>query len=79
MEILKEHLKTSARKFEFERKWVFKIDNDPKPITKLLTKWLKGNKVNVLEWPSQSSDLSPVENLWTELKRCVCKKDSLQT
>lgn len=31
--------------------WVFQIDNDPKPMARLVTKWLKDNKVSVLEWP----------------------------
>ena len=30
------------------------MDNDPKHISKVVAKWLKDNKVKVLEWPSQS-------------------------
>jgi transposase len=47
------------------------MDNDPKHTSKVVAKWIKDNKVNVLEWPSQSPDFNPVENLWAELKKCV--------
>ncbi|KAJ0003786.1 hypothetical protein NQD34_008884 [Periophthalmus magnuspinnatus] len=70
VEILKQHLKTSARKFKLERKWVFQMDNDPRHAAKLMTKRLKDNKVNVLEWP-QSPDLNPIENVCADLKRHV--------
>ena len=54
VDILKQHLKTAARKLKLGRKWVFQMDTDPKHTSKLVTKWLKDNKVKVLERPSQS-------------------------
>ncbi|CDQ97967.1 unnamed protein product [Oncorhynchus mykiss] len=45
VDILKQHLKTSVRKLKLCHKWVFQMDNDPKHNSKVVTKWLKDNKV----------------------------------
>jgi hypothetical protein len=60
-EMLDENLLQSTQ--DLGRRFTFQQDNDPKHTAKTTQEWLQDKSLNVLEWPSQSLDLNPIEHL----------------
>ena len=52
---------------------VMQEDNAPWHTAKLVRSFLDRQKVRRLRWPAQSPDLSPIENLWKQIKTIIVR------
>lgn len=60
--ILENNLIPNAKR-QFNNKWRLQQDNDPKHRSSKTERWLTANVPVIMDWPSNSPDLNPIENM----------------
>ena len=73
IQILEDHLIRNGRK-QFGRRCRLLQDNDPKHNSRIVKKFLDEEVPEVIDWPSNSPDANPIENLCSVIKRRLEKR-----
>ncbi len=73
-EFLEHFMLPSADQLFKDADFIFQQDLAPAHTAKGTKSWLNDHGVDVLDWPANSQDLNPIENLWGIVKRKMRNK-----
>ncbi len=73
-EILEHFMLPSADQLFKDADFIFQQDLAPVHTAKSTKSWLNDHGVGVLDWPANSPDLNPIDNLWSIVKRKMRNK-----
>ena len=78
IDVLENQMLPSARSLFSDDDWIFQDDNAPCHRAKKVQHWYGTHKVERMDWPAQSPDLNPTENLWNRVS-CIVGKNKSKT